>query len=179
VIISTSTLEDVAFEVCTTLAKRGLKVVLVGGSAATFYAPAAYQSYDADFIALFAADRTSQTEVTDGMQSLGYSIKDNLFVHSSNPFTVEFPKGPLAIGGTAVTMFDTIKRGGQVLNILTPTDCVRDRLAKYYFWDDFSGLSAAIAVTGTHRAHVNVEQIREWSKAEGEGEKFEHFLSQL
>jgi hypothetical protein len=50
-----SSLVDVAFAVCTALDRDGITAVLTGGSAATFYAPEAYQSEDADFVLSFDA----------------------------------------------------------------------------------------------------------------------------
>lgn len=51
-ITENSTLEDVCFEVATALEDANLPAVLVGGSAATVYAPEQYTSYDADFVLL-------------------------------------------------------------------------------------------------------------------------------
>jgi hypothetical protein len=50
VITALSTLTDIAFAVCTALERAGFVAVLTGGSAATFYAPDAYQSKDLDFV---------------------------------------------------------------------------------------------------------------------------------
>ena len=49
-ITADSGLVEVAFAVCTALARAGVTAVLSGGGAATFYAPEAIQSYDLDFI---------------------------------------------------------------------------------------------------------------------------------
>lgn len=49
-ITTSSSLTDVAFAVCTALHRAGYTSVLTGGSAATFYAPTAYQSKDLDFV---------------------------------------------------------------------------------------------------------------------------------
>jgi len=51
-----ATLIDVAFAVCTALDHAGERALLVGGSAATFYAPDAYQSSDCDFILALGPD---------------------------------------------------------------------------------------------------------------------------
>ena len=50
---ASSTLTDVAFGVCTALERADERAVLCGGSAATFYAPEAYESRDLDFILRF------------------------------------------------------------------------------------------------------------------------------
>lgn len=171
-----STLEDVVFEVCTALARRNLQVLLVGGSAATYYAPKAYQSYDADFVAVFSVNRAREAEVAATMSELGYKLTGNTFEHSSgSPFTVEFPKGPPMIGGDAIRTFETVERVDEILYVISSTDCVRDRLAQYYFWNDRTALRAAVAVAGAQREHIDVGLIRDWSFREGELEKFADF----
>jgi hypothetical protein len=174
-----SSLGDVAFAVCTALAKRDLRVVLVGGSAATYYSAGAYQSYDADFVCIFYVDRERQAEVVRTMESLGYRPRNNLFVHAVNPFTVDFPRGPIGIGSQLVTKWDTVRRGRELLHIVTPTDCVCDRLAKFYFWNDHTALEAAKSVFRKLKSRMDLEQVRAWSAAEGEGEKFERFCTEI
>ena len=90
-----STLIDVCYAVCTALDNIGTTVVLTGGSAATFYAPAAYQSRDADFVITMRGDASRGIEA---MARLGYSQEGSVYVHESNRYTVDFPRGPLAIG---------------------------------------------------------------------------------
>jgi hypothetical protein len=50
-----ASLSDVGFAVCTALDRVGERAVLCGGSAATYYAPEAYQSRDLDFVLRFGA----------------------------------------------------------------------------------------------------------------------------
>ena len=171
-----STLEDVAFAVCTALAKRKLQFLLVGGSAATYYAPRAYQSNDADFIAVFDVDKIRTAEVIATMVGLGYTLNESTFVHNGgSPFTVEFPIGPPMIGGDAIRTFETIERGDEVLYVISPTDSIRDRLAQYFFWNDRTAFRAAIAVAGAQKENVDLGLIRDWSAREGELEKFADF----
>jgi hypothetical protein len=115
VITDRSSLTDVAFAVCTHLQKQGLEAVLVGGSAATFYAPDAYQSADVDFVAQFLPSRNNTAKLTKAMADLGYEVDGNMFKHRhGSAFTVEFPKGPLQVGGDAVKSYNTVKRGEEV-----------------------------------------------------------------
>ncbi len=44
------TFEEVAFEVCSAFDRHKVLAVLVGGGAATYYAPRAYQTKDLDFV---------------------------------------------------------------------------------------------------------------------------------
>ena len=163
-------LVDVCFAVCTALDNVGTTVVLSGGSAATYYAPQAYQSRDADFVITMRGNAGANALV---MNNLGYEQLGGTYVHNINRYTVEFPPGPLAIGNDLVENWETYRRGEEHLNVLTRTDCVRDRLAAYYFYGDVSALMAAVAVA--KGGNVNYVALREWSKREGESLRFEDF----
>jgi hypothetical protein len=169
-----SSLEDVCFAVCTALTHAGTVAVLTGGSAATYYAPQAYQSGDADFIITFSSDTALAGNV---LRDLGYREIGGTYHHNMNIFTVEFPPGPLAIGSDLVSSHDTIQRGSEILYVLSRTDCVRDRLASFYFFDDRSALAAAIAVAQS--GHVNLGAIRRWSESEGQASRFAEFYESL
>jgi len=51
------------------------------------------------------------------------------------------------------------------LRILSPTDCVKDRLAGYYFWKDMQCLEQAILVAADNE--VDMDEIERWSEHEG------------
>jgi hypothetical protein len=98
-----ATLIDVAFAVCTALDHAGERALLVGGSAATFYAPDAYQSSDCDFILALGPDAR---DVTSSPESVGFHrVGEGIFRHADLIYTVEFPKGPAQIGIDAVTKY--------------------------------------------------------------------------
>lgn len=144
-----ATLREVAFAVGTALERDGIQAVLCGGSAATFYAPDVYQSEDLDFVLTFDTDGAL---VKSALSALGYAFENQMFIHPDSHFTVEFPKGPLAIGAEVVSTFDTVRESDQTLHIVSPTDVVRDRLNKYAAWDDFSALRAASASRSSRRS---------------------------
>jgi hypothetical protein len=166
---------DVAFAVCTGLDAVGTRAVLTGGSAATFYAPSAYQSRDADFVITMTA---SPQAATAAMTGLGFTEAGGIYSHQSgNMFTVEFPPGPLAVGGDLIDGHDTVRRDGEVLYVLTRTDSVCDRLAGFYHWNDRSALAAAVAVAGS--GAVDLQAIERWSGREGMTAKFAEFRAAL
>jgi hypothetical protein len=140
-----ATLENVCFAVAAALNARGISGVLTGGSTAAIYAPEAYMSDDADFV-LDASDKLADAELA--LHSIGFQRvgKSRIFSHPSIAFTVDLPKGPLAVGGDYVQDTCILERGGLRLRILTRTDCVRDRLAHFYYWDDYTALNAAVAL---------------------------------
>lgn len=101
-ITAATSLTDVAFAVCTALDRAGYITVLTGGSAATFYAPAAYQSKDIDFV-ITLQGKTGE----EALASVGFKRQGDFYEHPDSPFPLEFPPGPLAIGEDLVTKWST------------------------------------------------------------------------
>jgi hypothetical protein len=81
-ITETSSLEDVCFAACTALERAGTVAVLTGGSAATYYAPEAYQSGDADFIITFSSDLASAGATMRSPAPTAYAIVWPPFISS-------------------------------------------------------------------------------------------------
>jgi hypothetical protein len=159
-----ATLVDVAFAVCTVLDRAGVTAVLCGGSAATYYAPERYQSLDADFVLRLAPTRTVLDEA---MARLGYlPTAAGMYAHPAIVFTVEFPRGPLAIGRDIVTDWSTQRRGDEVLYVTAVTDCIRDRFMHFWAWNDRSALEAALAVARRHRSVFDDSLFRAWTARE-------------
>jgi hypothetical protein len=159
-----SSLADVAFAVCTALHDNGLTAILCGGSAATFYSGGGYQSLDADFV--FRADAPGGL-VDASLSNLGFSYdRAGYYRHPQSAFTVEFPRGPLAIGRDIVETWTTIERGDQRLYIITVTDCVRDRFLHFWAWNDRSALDAALAVAARNRSAFDLSAFLRWIERE-------------
>jgi len=64
-----------------------------------------------------------------------------------------------------------------VLRIISPTDCVKDRLAWYYHNGDRQCLSQATMVCKNNR--IDMSEIRRWSQAEGKLGAFKEIRPQL
>lgn len=179
-ITAQSTLADVCFAVGAALDAHGLSNVLTGGSAAAMYAPQAYMSEDADFI-LDADD--SLAAVSIALEPTGFQRvrKSRIFAHPNSTFTVDFPRGPLSVGGDYVRETHVFERGGLRLRILTRNDCVRDRLAHFYFWNDYTALNAAVAVAAQNIDEVSIDGLRSWTERESAAllEKFIEFERRL
>ena len=169
---SYSTLAEVAWAVCTALDRAGVEAVLTGGSAATFYAPDAYQSRDLDFI-LFSGDPTGAAE--EALLALGYRRAGNHYEHRDNPLLLEFPPGPLAVGGDIIENFSVLQDETRVLRVLTPTDCCKDRLAAFFHWSDRGALEQALAVALACTDRIDFEELERWSTREGGEERYAEF----
>lgn len=163
-----------AMKVCTSLDEAGIRAVLTGGSAATIYAPEAYQSRDADFIASWS---TKTREFNETLHLLGFRRRGRIFEHPDCLYTLDFPDSDIMIGNTFIREFVTLREGGLHLHILKPIHSVCDRLASFYWFNDRSALRAAIAVT--LNCHVAVHEVETWSTEHGELEKFNEYRERV
>lgn len=168
-----STIEDVAAIVSEALRKSGISAVLTGGAVVTLYSENRYRSWDLDFVVEGLSKKVDPT-----MFSLGFmKEKGRHFVHPKSKFFVEFPAGPLAIGEEPVKEIAERKTRSGMIRLLPPTECVMDRLAAFYHWNDSQALDQAIAVASLHP--IKLEKVRSWSKREGMADKYRLFLKTL
>jgi hypothetical protein len=168
------TLEELAALVCSTLERHGIQVVLSGGSVVSIYSDNAYQSYDLDFIRTGLARRLDAP-----MEELGFRKEGRHWTHPRSKFFVEFPPGPVQVGDAIVSEFAERSTRLGVLRLLPPTECVMDRLAGFYHWNDAQCLEQALAVAT--RQPIDLPRVEAWSRREGERarEKFEEFAARL
>lgn len=149
------------------LRKKGIEVILAGGAAVALYSNDKYVSKDLDLINIYGVNRRKIREV---MLEMGFHEEGRYFRHSDSPFFVEFPPGPLTIGEEPVKEIIEKKFSTGTLKVISPTDCVKDRLAAYYDWGDRQSLFQAVLVAQQHK--INVDEIRRWSLAEGKLKEF-------
>jgi len=177
-----SSLDDVAFAVCSALDRSGIEAILTGGSAAAHYAPEAVQSYDADFVLRFGANGRG----TDALSSIGYvRTPTRYYKHPRSIFIGEFPPGPLMVGSELIHTWETERRSDEVLYLLTPTDTVRDRFMAYYAWGDVSALASAVLVARAVGKRFDESRFCAWARREAANNaaydvgRLEIFLSRL
>jgi len=156
------------------LRKQGIEVILAGGAAVAIYSNNMYVSKDLDLINIYGVNRR---KIRDAMTEIGFYEEGRYFKHPVSPFFVEFPPGPLAIGAEPVKQVVEKKFSTGILKIISPTDCVKDRLAAYYHWSDQQALLQATLVAQQHK--INIDEIRRWSLAEGKLVEFESIKDKL
>jgi hypothetical protein len=122
---------ELAAFVSTHLQRHGIDVVLSGGACVAIYSNDAYISLDLDFIEIHF---TKRKELRTALAEIGFSEKNRYFCHPETDFFLEFPTGPLAVGSEPVREIHTIVLSTGTLKLISPTDCVKDRMAAYYFW---------------------------------------------
>ena len=165
---------ELAAHVAEHLHQNGISVVLTGGSCVSIYTDNRYQSYDLDFIEEGSSGRK---KIAGILMTFGFQEKDRYFIHPDTPFFVEFPSGPLAIGDEPVREVAKLVFATGSLRLLSPTDCVKDRLAHYYHWKDRQCLDQAIMVAAA--SEVDLGEIERWSRNEGMVEEFQRIRAQL
>ncbi len=175
-ITARSTLQEVAFVVCTALHRAGVTAVLTGGSAAAIHAPQAIQSLDLDFVLCASVRGGSPAEA---LRELGYAREGQDYVHATSRYQLEFPAGPLSIGDDLVRSWETLHRDELLLHVLTATDSCRDRLAHFYYFHDRAGLAQALEIAAARPRDVDHAILREWSDREGQLARYEEFAARL
>ena len=101
------------------LEAANLDAVLSGGSVVSIYSDNEYQSFDLDFVTV---ERMKALAVV--MESLGFRRSTGRhFVNPNTPCYVEFPTGPLTVGGRPVKQTARLQTPLGAVRILTPTQC--------------------------------------------------------
>jgi len=169
---STIDLKELACLVYETLKNSGIDAVLVGGACVSIYSQNRYQSYDLDFVTY-----QELKEVEKALEKLGFRRIGRCFAHENCPYLIDFVNPPIAIGHESIRRFETLKTQAGCLQLLTPTDCVKDRLASYFHWNDEQALKQALLVAGSHP--IDFENLKHWAEVEGYLEKLDHFRKRL
>jgi len=156
--------EEIAARVSQALERAGITATLSGGGAVSIYSHNEYESFDLDFVT------TARNEAIEkALAGLGFRrvAGGRTFDHPDSDFYVEFPPGPLAFG-------DTVVHDGEVslretdsgpLRVVTPTQCIMDRLAAYVHWSDRQALDQATMVA--RRQPVDWGALDAWARREG------------
>jgi hypothetical protein len=145
------------------LKKNGIDTVLVGGSVVSVYSEGAYQSGDLDFVLtdMFVKN------LPERMNEIGFRKKAGRhYVHPEcKHLHVEFPSSFLEIGEDNKIKPQEIKIEGVKIKILSPTDCVKDRLASYIYFKARECLDQAVLVGKSHP--IKLASVKKWCKNEG------------
>jgi hypothetical protein len=154
--------------------KNGIEIVLSGGACVSIYTRNRYESFDLDFVLAVESDRR---KVGPALEELGFRRDGRHFRHPRTAYIVEFLSPPLSVGNEPVREVREIRREKRTLKLLSPTDCVKDRLAAFYHWNDRPSLDQALLVCRDNDA--DLREVRRWSLAEGMKEKYAVFRAEL
>lgn len=169
--IAEMSIGELAAFVCSHLQKQGIEVVLTGGGCVEIYSSGKYFSFDLDFIENVPV---GGRKLGEALRDIQFTRKDRYFVNPDTEYFLEFPIGPLAVGSERPIEISILKYETGELKALSPTDCVKDRLAAYYHWNDRECLEQALLVS--FHSEVDLKEIERWSINEGCKTDFDHFM---
>ncbi len=156
------------------LADNGFDAVLVGGAVVSIYSDGAYESGDLDFI----IQNLSKEKLPNIMKEIGFIKKGKNYIHPKcNHWFIKLPTGPLGIGEDYNIKPNEKIVEGTKIKILSPTDCVKDRLASYINWDAVECLDQAVMVAKKHP--VKLEKIKKWCNGEQGELQWEEFKKRI
>lgn len=92
---------------------------------------------------------------------------------------LEFPRGPVEIGEEFPVIPDEIEIAGRRLRLLSPTDCVKDRLAGYIHWNSRANFDQALLVCRSEAQRVDFRLVERWCRKEGGLKAFRELESSL
>jgi len=78
------------------------------------------------------------------------------------------------VGKEVVRQFQNLPTTLGSIKLLRNVDCVKDRLASFFHWDDKQALHQALEVCLEQR--IDFEELERWSIDEGFIHKFKNFL---
>ena len=166
-------IEEAAALVCTTLDNEGISATLVGGACVMIYSSGEYVSRDLDFVSDAAL-----RDITATLSTIGFDHKSGrLFENSACDFLLDFPAPPLAIGKEPVKTANILRTKTGMLRMLTATDCIKDRLAAWFHWNDHQCLEQALNIARSHSP--DMAEIARWAQVEGQIKKFRAFAKTL
>lgn len=162
-------LKELASLIYETLKKHGIDAVLVGGACVSIYSRNRYQSSDLDFVTY-----EELKPIEKALAELGFKRVGRSFSHQHCLYLIDFVNPPVAIGHESIQRFVTLKTPVGSLQLLSPTDCVKDRLASFFHWNDEQALEQALLVSENHR--IDLANLKRWAQKEGFDKKLEEFL---
>jgi hypothetical protein len=171
----TCTEDELWRHVAVQLKRRGIDTILVGGAVVSIYSDGIYKSGDLDFVlgSMFTKG------LPEAMKNLGFIKKSRHYVHPEcSHLYIEFPGTvPLGIGEDYSIIPEEVKVNGTIIKIFSPTDCVKDRLATYLYFNDRDGMDQAVLIANKHP--VNLKSIENWCQGESHIECYAEFISLL
>lgn len=166
-------MEEFWKHVASHLESHGIEVTLVGGGVATIYSHGKYMSGDLDFVFGWG---NNHKEIKKALAEIGFTADTRIFSRPDCPFTMDFSSPPVDIGDKNDPEIQEDSFKGETIRILTPTECIKDRLHKAFHWKDELALQAALEVANTQE--FSMEKVEKFCNDNKIISKFEEFQIQ-
>jgi hypothetical protein len=152
------------------LSMSGIDSVLVGGAVVAIYTEGLYQSSDLDMV----PDEFERHRIAGVLAEIGFIEKGRYFAHPAcSHLYVEFPLGPVELGDECPVDPDKIMIEGKALQILSPTSCVKDRLAGYIHWKTRDLFDQAVLVCLRQSKRIHWQELKRWCAGENSVETYD------
>ena len=161
-ITQATSLAEIAALVSQAQQSAGIDAVLGGGGAMTQYSDNEYMTTNLDFVTIERNKR-----ITPILAEFGFEPRGREYAHPKSRFFVEFPPGPLSFGDRYVDNNEATFLETQYgpIRIITPTQCVMDRLAWFIHGNDKQARDQALMVA--KRQNIDWKTVFEWAEGEG------------
>lgn len=172
-----TSLFELAALVSEKLSNAGIIAVLSGGSAVSAYTDNQYQSVDLDFVTAAGLEEIGAVLSPLGFER-GSEGRARYFEHPECRWYVEFPPAPLSVGSKQIRQGEwaQLETDFGIIQILTPTQIVMDRLAAYFYWNDQPSFDQALMVCA--RQEIDWRELEAWIKSESpDNDKVERFMT--
>jgi len=168
----TISISELAAVINNKFAEHSMKTILVGGACVAIYSNNRYLSYDLDFVTFEHSEK-----IRKALSELRFVSKGKHFARDDCLYFIEFVSPPVAIGKELINKFKALDTPFGHVVLLTPTDCVKDRLASFFHWQDAQALDQAVMVVQDQE--INFREIEKWARAENHLDKFKEFIKRL
>lgn len=172
--ITKMNLGELAAFIDTHLREKGINVVLSGGASVSIYSDHKYASKDLDFIGRHSLDHK---KIESAMLEIGFRRKGRYYHHPKTSFFAEFISGPPTVGQDPISEVREIELGTGIVRVISPTDCVKDRLAAFYHWGDKQSLEQALLISESN--DIDIKNVESWSVREGKKTEFGEYERRL
>ena len=165
---------ELAALVVETMAAAGIDVVLVGGSCVCVYTNERFGSLDLDFIDMTYARKR---EIATALVEIGFAPRgaSRYFEREGCQWSIEFPTAPLAVGHELITSdrVAELETEAGTIRLLSPTDCIKDRLLWWYLENDGQCWEQALDIA--HNQKILWDDLKAWHVGEGYVDRFDAF----
>lgn len=117
----------------------------------------------------------------EALAKIGFQpSKSRYFKHPEcDHLVLEFPKGPVELGEQYPVIPAEVIVEGRVIKLLSPTDCVKDRMASFIHWKSKDAFNQAVLVCRTQAENINMKELADWCEREGSSSAFQELKRNL
>jgi hypothetical protein len=168
-----TTREQLAALASEALEKASIDAVLVGGAAVAIYTHELFPSDDLDW-AVWNAKGARRV-----LQELGFEkVVGNKLFHPEARYYLQLVNAPPMVGRKYVKQPFARKTPWGDIRMFSPLDCVLDRLAHFFVWNDRQCLQQAAHVAAGY--DVDLGEVRRWAAGEkADPQRLQEFVDRV